>query len=188
MSGGADDAGAAGDEAGRLTHLDEHGRARMVDVGDKPVTRRRAEASATVVMAPATAARLAAGDLPKGDALPVVRLAGIQAAKATPSLIPLCHHVALTSVDVDVAVDTTAGTATITTVAHAADRTGVEMEALTAAGVAALALYDLVKAVQKDVVITDVRLLAQSGGRSGDWRATPGTPTGPAGERSATDG
>lgn len=154
-----------------LTHLDESGHARMVDVGAKDVTHRRAVATARVEMAPATARRLAAGDLPKGDALPVVRLAGIQAAKATPSLVPLCHHVALTSVEVEVDVDVDAGTATITTVALATDRTGVEMEAMTAAAVAALALYDLVKAVQRDVVVRDVRLLAKSGGRSGDWSA-----------------
>lgn len=154
-----------------LTHLDAAGHARMVAVGDKPVTLRTARATATVQMAPATAARLVAGDLPKGDALPVVRLAGIQAAKRTPELIPLCHQVALTSVEVEVDVDATTGTAVIATTATAADRTGVEMEALTAAAVAALTLYDLVKAVQRDVVVGDIRLLAKSGGRSGTWRA-----------------
>ncbi len=152
-----------------LTHLDAEGNARMVDVGDKDVTRRRAVATATVVMAPDTAARLAAGDLPKGDALPVVRLAGIQAAKATPQLIPLCHHVALTSVEVAVAVDAEAGTAVVTATALAVDRTGVEMEAMTAVSVAALALYDMVKAVQRDVVVTDIQLVAKSGGRSGSF-------------------
>lgn len=155
----------------RLTHLDDAGRARMVDVGDKDVTRRSATAGCRVVMSPATAARLADGDLPKGDALPVARLAGIQAAKRTPELIPLCHHVALTSVEVEVHVDADAGVATVEATATAADRTGVEMEALVAASTAALALYDMVKAVQKDVVVTDLRLLAKSGGRSGDYRA-----------------
>ena len=154
-----------------LTHLDASGRARMVDVGDKDVTRRSATAACRVVMAPATAARLADGDLPKGDALPVARLAGIQAAKRTPELIPLCHHVALTSVDVEVTVDAAAGEATVEATATAADRTGVEMEAMVAASTAALALYDMVKAVQKDVVVTDLRLLAKSGGRSGEYRA-----------------
>jgi cyclic pyranopterin monophosphate synthase len=158
-------------EDARLTHLDEAGRARMVDVGDKDVTRRTAVAACRVVMAPATAARLAEGDLPKGDALPVARIAGIQAAKRTPELIPLCHQVALTSVEVDVQVDAAAGEATVTATASAADRTGVEMEALVAASTAALALYDMVKAVQKDVVVTDLRLLRKTGGRSGDHRA-----------------
>lgn len=160
----------AGQRPDGLTHLDLAGHARMVDVGAKPVTDRRAVAVATVTMAPETARRLVAGDLPKGDALPVVRLAGIQAAKATPLLIPLCHQVALTSVEVDVAVDAEAGRATITTVALATDRTGVEMEAMTAAAVSALALYDLVKAVQRDVMVEQVRLVAKSGGRSGNWR------------------
>lgn len=158
-------------EAGDLTHLDEAGRARMVDVAGKDVTRRTAVAACRVVMSPATAARVADGDLPKGDALPVVRLAGIQAAKRTPELIPLCHQVALTSVDVEVAIDTDAGVATLEATATAADRTGVEMEAMVAVTTAALALYDMVKAVQKDVVVTDVRLVAKSGGRSGDYRA-----------------
>jgi len=163
---------AAGDRPDGLTHLDAAGHARMVDVGTKPVTDRRAVAVATVAMEPSTAARLASGDLPKGDALPVIRLAGIQAAKATPMLVPLCHQVALTSVEVEVEVDVDAGRATIHATALATDRTGVEMEAMTAASVAALALYDLVKAVQRDVVVTSVRLLAKSGGRSGTWTAT----------------
>jgi len=154
-----------------LTHLDARGQARMVDVGGKDVTVRTASAEATVRMSPTTAAKLLAGDLPKGDALPVARIAGIQAAKRTPELIPLCHHVALTSVEVEVTVDGDGGTAYVVATARAADRTGVEMEALTAASVAALTLYDLVKAVQRDVVITDVRLLTKSGGRSGDYQA-----------------
>jgi cyclic pyranopterin monophosphate synthase len=153
---------------GDLTHLDARGQARMVDVGDKEVTSRTAVAEARVLLAPATARRLVDGDLPKGDALPVVRIAGIQAAKRTPDLLPLCHQVALTSVDVEVDVDVGGGVATITATAVAADRTGVEMEALTAASVAGLTLYDLVKAVQKDVRITDVRLRRKTGGRSGD--------------------
>ncbi len=160
-----------GDPEGELTHLDARGHARMVDVAGKPVTERTAEAHARVVMAPATAAKLVTGDLPKGDAIPVARIAGIQAAKRTFELIPLCHQIALTSVGVDIEVDPSAGVAEVTATARAADRTGVEMEALTAATVAALTLYDLVKAVQRDVVITDVRLLAKSGGRSGEYRA-----------------
>jgi cyclic pyranopterin monophosphate synthase len=156
------------DDPAELTHLDERGHARMVDVGGKPVTERTAVASCRVVMAPSTAQRLAEGDLPKGDALPVARIAGIQAAKRTPELIPLCHHVALTSVEVEIAVDAASGVAEVTATARAADRTGVEMEALTAASVAALTVYDLVKAVQKDVVIDDLRLRRKTGGRSGD--------------------
>jgi cyclic pyranopterin monophosphate synthase len=161
--------GAAPDEGGRpLTHLDASGQARMVDVGDKAVTSRTAVASCRVVMAPATAARLLDGDLPKGDALPVARIAGIQAAKRTPELIPLCHHVTLTSVEVLIEIDAAAGEAQVTATARAADRTGVEMEAMTAASVAALTLYDLLKAVQRDVVVTDLRLRRKTGGRSGD--------------------
>ncbi len=153
---------------GELTHLDARGHARMVDVGAKDVSSRTAVAECRVLLAPATAQRLLAGDLPKGDALPVVRIAGIQAAKRTSELLPLCHQVALSSVDVQVDVDAGAGAVTITTTARAADRTGIEMEALTAASVAALTLYDLVKAVQKDVRITDLRLRRKTGGRSGD--------------------
>jgi cyclic pyranopterin monophosphate synthase len=151
-----------------LTHLDASGHARMVDVGDKPVTARTAVATCRVVMTPATAARLLEGDLPKGDALPVARIAGIQAAKRTPELLPLCHHVALTSVEVAIEVDAAAGEAEITATARATDRTGVEMEAMTAASVAALTLYDLLKAVQRDVVVADLRLRRKTGGRSGD--------------------
>ena len=155
-------------ESGDLTHLDDRGQARMVDVGGKQVTSRTATAGCQLVMSPATAQRLASGDLPKGDALAIARVAGIQAAKRTPDLIPLCHHVALTSVEVDVEVDVTAGVAHVHAAVQASDRTGVEMEALTAVAVAALSLYDLVKAVQKDVVIGDLRLLTKTGGRSGD--------------------
>lgn len=158
---------------GELTHLDEDGAARMVDVGDKDETTRLARAGCRVVMTPGTARRLAAGDLPKGDAVTVARLAGIQAAKRTSELIPLCHQVRLSRVDVDIAVDAGTGVATVTAEARADDRTGVEMEAMVAVSTAALALYDMVKAVQRDVVITDVRLLSKSGGRSGDWSADP---------------
>lgn len=155
--------------ADRLTHLDEDGAARMVDVGAKAVTGRVAVAGCTVVLSPTTARRLADGDLPKGDATALARIAGIQAAKRTPDLLPLCHQVALTSVDVDVEVDVEAAEARITATARAADRTGVEMEALVACTTAALNLYDMVKAVQRDVVITDVRLLRKEGGRSGTY-------------------
>lgn len=155
---------------GELTHLDADGRARMVDVAGKPETHRVAVATCRVTMSSATARLLSDGGLPKGDALPVVRLAGIQAAKRTAELIPLCHPVRLTDVDVAVSVDVDAGQAQITARAVAFDRTGVEMEAMTAASVAALALYDLTKAVQRDVEIGPLRLVEKTGGRSGSWR------------------
>ncbi len=155
----------------RLTHLDEDGTARMVDVGGKAPSTRMAVAACTVRLSPATAQRLADGDLPKGDARTVARIAGIQAAKRTPELLPLCHQVALTSVDVELEVDVAAGAVHVTATARAADRTGVEMEALVACTTAGLTVYDMVKAVQRDVVLTDVRLLRKEGGRSGTWVA-----------------
>lgn len=158
-----------------LTHVDDQGRARMVDVGGKDRTARRAVASARVRMTPGTAALLVDGRLPKGDALGVARLAGVMAAKRTPELIPLCHAVALTSVDVEVDVDAAAGLATVTAIARATDRTGVEMEALVAASTAALALYDMVKGVERGVVIEQVALQAKTGGTHGDW--TRGQPS-----------
>jgi cyclic pyranopterin monophosphate synthase len=155
-----------------FTHLDDEGRARMVDVGAKPASERLAVAEARVRMSPATAGALAAGRLPKGDALPVARLAGIQAAKRTSELIPLCHAVALTSVDVDVEVDPGAGLAVVTATARAVDRTGVEMEAMVAASVAGLSLYDMIKAVERGAAVEQVRLLRKSGGRRGPWERT----------------
>jgi cyclic pyranopterin monophosphate synthase len=154
----------------RLTHLDEHGAARMVDVGDKPVTERRAVAQAVVRMAPATAAAVAAGDAPKGDVLGTARIAGIQAAKRTGELIPLCHPLGLDHVDVRAEVDAAAGTVTLTAEARVTARTGVEMEAMTAAAVAALTVYDMVKGLERGVTVEDVALLEKSGGRSGHWR------------------
>lgn len=157
----------------RLTHQDDEGRARMVDVGAKDVTDRRAVARARVRMRPETAALLVGGRLPKGDALGVARLAGIMAAKRTPDLIPLCHTVALSSVEVDIEVEAVDGLATVVAVARATDRTGVEMEALVAASTAALALYDMVKGVERGVVIEQVALDEKSGGRHGDWTRDP---------------
>ncbi len=154
----------------RLTHLDADGTARMVDVGGKAVTRRRAVARATVRMSTATAAVVAAGDAPKGDVLGVARIAGIQAAKRTGELIPLCHPLGLDHVDLDAVVDEDAGTVTITAEAGLEARTGVEMEAMTAAAVAALTVYDMVKGLDKGVAIEQVVLLEKSGGRSGTWR------------------
>jgi cyclic pyranopterin phosphate synthase len=156
--------------ADRLTHLDEHGDARMVDVGAKPATERRAVAQATVRMAPGTALLVQAGDAPKGDVLATARIAGIMAAKKTGELIPLCHPIALDHVDVDATVDVEAGTVTITATAGVTARTGVEMEAMTAAAVAALTVYDMVKGVERGVTVEQVVLLEKSGGRSGTWQ------------------
>jgi cyclic pyranopterin monophosphate synthase len=153
-----------------LTHLDGEGKARMVDVGGKPVTGRRAVAHAVVRMAPETAAAVAAGDAPKGDVLGTARIAGIQAAKRTGELIPLCHPLALDHVDVDARVDVEAGTVTLTAEVRVTARTGVEMEAMTAAAVAALTVYDMVKGLERGVTVEDVRLISKSGGRSGDWQ------------------
>ncbi|HYV17069.1 MAG TPA: cyclic pyranopterin monophosphate synthase MoaC [Conexibacter sp.] len=153
-----------------LTHLDEAGRARMVDVGGKDVTDRRAVAQAIVRMRPATAAAVRDGDAPKGDVLGPARIAGIQAAKRTWELIPLCHQLPLSYVDVAAAIDVEGGTVTLTAEARTSAKTGVEMEALTAASVAALTVYDMVKAIERDVSIAEVVLLEKSGGRSGDWR------------------
>jgi cyclic pyranopterin phosphate synthase len=151
--------------AEELTHLDAEGRPRMVDVGDKPVTARTAVAEARLRLSRETLDRLYAGRLPKGDALTTARLAGILAAKRTSELIPLCHPVALTDVAVDF--EREEGAVRIVARARAADRTGVEMEALTAAAVAGLTLYDMVKAVERGAELTDVRLLRKEGGRHG---------------------
>jgi cyclic pyranopterin phosphate synthase len=154
----------------RLTHLDEHGDARMVDVGGKAATERRAVARAVVRMSPQTAATVAAGDAPKGDVLGVARIAGVMAAKKTGELIPLCHPIGLDHVDVDAAIDAAAGTVTLTATAGVTARTGVEMEAMTAVAVAALTVYDMVKGVERGVAIEEVVLLEKTGGRSGHWR------------------
>jgi cyclic pyranopterin monophosphate synthase len=156
--------------ADRLTHLDEHGDARMVDVGGKPVAERRAVARALVRMSPATAATVAAGDAPKGDVLGTARIAGVLAAKKTGELIPLCHPIGLDHVDVEASIDAAAGTVTLTATAAVTARTGVEMEAMTAAAVAALTVYDMVKGVERGVAIEQVVLLEKTGGRSGTWR------------------
>lgn len=149
-----------------FSHLDHEGRAQMVDVSAKAITRRVAEASCRVTLAPETVARL--GSLPKGDAFAVARLAGIQAAKRTGDLIPLAHPLPLDQVEVQITPDE--GGVRITSRVVVTARTGAEMEALAACSVAALALYDMVKAVQRDAVITDLRLEAKSGGRSGEYR------------------
>ena len=153
----------------KLTHLDEEGSAHMVDVSAKAVTARQAVASGRITMSGEAAAAIAQGLVKKGDVLAVARVAGIMAAKRTADLIPLCHPIALSSVTVDLDLDATG--VTVTATARTAGQTGVEMEALTAASVALLTVYDMAKALDKAMVIGDVRLLAKTGGKSGDWRA-----------------
>ena len=151
-----------------LTHVDERGQARMVDVSAKAVTAREATAAGRVLCSPRVVELLRGEGVPKGDALAVARIAGLQAAKRTPELVPLAHPVAVHGVVVELTVVDT-GVEIVATV-RTADRTGVEMEALTCVAVAALTLVDMVKAVDRHTTVTDVRVLAKSGGRSGDWR------------------
>jgi len=153
-----------------LTHTDASGAARMVDVSGKDITVREATASGVVRTTPAVIALLRADGLPKGDALAVARIAGIAAAKRTPELVPLCHPVAIHGVTVEL--ELTADTVLITAVVRTADRTGVEMEALTCVTTAGLALYDMVKAVDRAAVLTDIRLEHKAGGRRGEWQRT----------------
>ena len=157
----------SGDSATGFTHLDTQGAARMVDVSAKDVSVRTATASGRVLVSPEVVALLRAGGVPKGDAIAVARIAGIQAAKRTPDLVPLCHPIAIhgVTVDLDVNDDHVGIAATVRT----ADRTGVEMEALTCVSVAGLALIDMVKAVDPSATITDVRVETKTGGKSGDW-------------------
>src|SRR5438105_14811325 len=152
-----------------LTHLDEAGRARMVDVSDKPSTDRRALARAVVRVTPETARAVAAGDAPKGDVLGTARIAGIQAAKRTAELIPLCHPLALSFVGVEGSIDVDSGEVVLRAEARTSGPTGVEMEALTAAAVAALTVYDMVKGFERGAEIAEVVLVEKSGGRSGRW-------------------
>jgi cyclic pyranopterin phosphate synthase len=154
-----------------LTHFDETGNARMVDVGAKEVTERVAVARASVSMQAATLALIRDKTAAKGDVLAVAQLAGIMAAKKTPDLIPLCHPLALSSVDVQLTLDTKRNAVDIEATCRLKGRTGVEMEALTAASVAALTVYDMCKSVDRGMVISDVRLLHKSGGKSGTWNA-----------------
>ena len=152
----------------RLTHTDASGHARMVDVSAKDVTAREARASGRVLLSAEAIAALRDGQVPKGDALAVARIAGIQAAKRTPDLVPLCHPIAIHAVTVDLQV--TDNAVEIATTVRTADRTGVEMEALTSVTVAALALIDMVKAIDPAAVITDVRVEEKTGGKTGTWR------------------
>jgi cyclic pyranopterin phosphate synthase len=146
----------------------------MVDVGAKPVTERRAVAEAVVRMEPATAAAVVAGDAPKGDVIGTARIAGIQAAKRTAELIPLCHPLPLSYVDVAIEVDAPAGLVSIRAEARTSAQTGVEMEAMTACSVAALTVYDMVKGLERGVEIAEVMLVEKSGGKSGEWRRADG--------------
>jgi cyclic pyranopterin phosphate synthase len=154
--------------SGELTHLNAEGRARMVDVGGKPSTERWARAQAIVSFSEATLARVRAGDLPKGDLRAVAELAGVMAAKRTPELIPLCHPLMLSHVEVSFALRENPPSAVLTSIVRTTGPTGVEMEALTAAAVAALTVYDMVKGVERGARISEVRLLEKHGGRSGD--------------------
>lgn len=155
-------------EPSQLAHLDSAGHARMVDVSGKEITSRAARASGTVLLSPAAVAALREGTVPKGDALSVARIAAIQGAKRTPDLIPLCHPIGLHSVAVELEVADRGVTITATT--RTADRTGVEMEALTAVTVGALALIDMVKAIDPAAVMTDVLVEEKTGGKTGTWR------------------
>jgi cyclic pyranopterin monophosphate synthase len=154
----------------QLTHLDAQGRAHMVDVGAKPETERVAVARAVVRMTPETAAAVVAGDAPKGDVVGTARLAAIQAAKRTDEWIPLAHSLSLSSVGVDIDIDPGAGTVSVTTTARVYARTGVEMEAMVGCAAGALCVYDMVKGMERGVVVERVELLEKHGGRSGSWR------------------
>jgi cyclic pyranopterin monophosphate synthase len=158
-----------------LTHLDEAGDARMVDVGGKAATQREAVATGRITMSPDAAQAIRDGAVAKGDVLAVARVAGIMAAKRTSELIPLCHPLPLTRASIDLRVEDDAVTATATVATTG--QTGVEMEALTAVSVALLTVYDMGKAIDKGMTIEGVRLLAKTGGKSGDWRAASYTPT-----------
>ena len=155
----------------KLTHLDDKGAARMVDVTRKAETEREARAEARITMAPATLAMIVDGQHPKGDVLAVARIAGIMAAKKTHDLIPLCHALNLTSVKVELSPELEPAAVRIETCCKLSGQTGVEMEALTAASIAALTLYDMCKAVDRGMIIASVRLLEKTGGRSGHWEA-----------------
>ena len=154
----------------KLTHLDSSGKARMVDVGQKANTKREATASGSIRMKPETLALVVEGQMPKGDVLAVARIAGIMAAKKTPELIPLCHPIALSSVSVELTPDTDSSSILISATASTTGPTGVEMEALTAVSATALSLYDMCKAVDKNMEITEIVLQEKSGGKSGDFK------------------
>ncbi len=156
-----------------LTHLDDQGQAHMVDVGAKAETEREAIAAGRVLMRPETLRLIRAGDLPKGDVLGTARVAGIMAAKRTAELIPLCHPLLLTKVALEFAYDEAASAIEITATVRCRGQTGVEMEALSAVSVAALTIYDMAKAVERGMTISDIRLLEKRGGKSGEWKREP---------------
>ncbi|MBC7756891.1 MAG: cyclic pyranopterin monophosphate synthase MoaC, partial [Bdellovibrio sp.] len=153
----------------QLTHFDASGQAHMVDVGDKPQTKRSAVASGVITMLPATLKLIQFGDAKKGDVLGVARIAAIQASKKTADLIPLCHPIALTKVAITFEIDETATTITCTAQCDTTGQTGVEMEALTAVSVGLLTIYDMCKAVDRGMTISNIKLLEKHGGKSGDW-------------------
>jgi len=155
-----------------LTHFDASGQAHMVDVGDKTETRRVAVAAGSIRMQPETLRTILTGDAKKGDVLGIARIAGIQASKRTSELIPLCHPIALTKVGIEFETDTSSNAVHCTVTAEAVGRTGVEMEALTAASVALLTIYDMCKAMDRGMTIHDIRLLEKLGGKSGHWRTS----------------
>ena len=159
----------------KLTHFDEEGKARMVDVSGKPLTHREAIATASVFMKPETIQLIKGGSIEKGDVLGVARVAGIMAAKKTPDLIPMCHPLNITSVNIDFHIDEEKNSIDIKTTVKITGQTGVEMEALTAASVAALTIYDMCKAVDKEMVISDIMLLEKRGGKSGEFKRPPTT-------------
>ena len=152
-----------------LTHIDEQGHARMVDVGEKEITHREAVARGYLEMAPETLSLILTGGLPKGDVLGTARIAGVMAAKQCANLIPMCHPLRISSVEVDFSADEPLGLLRIEAAVRAHDRTGVEMEALTAVSVAGLTIYDMCKAVDKDMVLSGIRLTRKTGGKSGDF-------------------
>ena len=155
-----------------LTHMDKSGRAKMVDVGDKDVTMREATAQAVVTMKPETLALIRQGQIKKGDVLAVAQVAGVMGAKRTPDIIPMCHPLNISAVDFEFDIDDAASTITIRSTVRIMDRTGVEMEALTAVSVASLTIYDMCKAVDRAMSISDVYLLKKSGGKSGVFERT----------------
>jgi cyclic pyranopterin phosphate synthase len=159
--------------AEELSHLDAKGRARMVDVGEKPITRRVCVARGEVRMAPETLARISEGTLPKGDVLATARLAGIQAAKRTDEWIPLCHSLSLDAVEIGLVPDPAGSRVVIQARAQAHGRTGVEMEALVAVSAAGLTIYDMCKAIDRGMTLGEVQLVSKSGGKSGEWTRSP---------------
>jgi len=154
---------------GKMTHIDDKGKARMVNIGEKPVTKRTAVASATVVMKKQTFGKVLDGEVPKGDVFAAARIAGIMGAKKTPELIPLCHPLSIDSVEIDINPDEKNSSFIVTATVSCTGKTGVEMEALTAVSTAALTMYDMCKSLDKSIEITETHLLKKTGGKSGEF-------------------